>query len=358
MWVCYAVGAMIQTDVQFDLVGRLVHLARRSRPVWEATGDLFRSPAFSVPAQVVMLALCLMPVGRQAAQDWDGIHAGLSHLQAPAVALSLLTLVLASFCLPVAMTAFTRGAARHIGYRDSALAYYTSQPMKYLPGSFWILPGRIVLLRRLGHDLSLSSVALLFEMTAQVLTGSLVAALLVGMGGFTSVWYQNAAWLILAGSLATSVLLVVSPTLVARLLAARMPRSPLRQAVAQLAGIPLAERLRSLLLTTALYSIMWLLMGLSFYALVVGTSPHLDPALLKSAIGIFALAWLAGFLTPISPGGVGIREAALVLLLTPFMSRPEAVMVALLSRGLALGVELAFFAASWLWLHRLQAPRG
>lgn len=298
-----------------------------------------------------MLVLCLFPIGRQAAQDWQAVSRLALQVKAPALLASAIALILASFFLPTAMAAFTHGAPRRISYRDSALAYYGSQPMKYLPGSFWILPGRVILLRGLGHDVSLSSTALLFEMTTQVLSSSLVAAVLIGLTGFTSAWYREVVWLILAGSLAFSLLLVVSPMLAQRVL---NRTSPVRQAMARLAEIPLAARLRNLLWATLLYAIMWLLMGVSFYALVVATDPHLDLALLKVSIGIFSLSWLAGFLTPISPGGIGVRESAIVLLLTPFVGGPQAVTVALLSRALSLAVELAFFAGVWLPLRSAQ----
>jgi len=125
--------------------------------------------------------------------------------------------------------------------------------MKYLPGSFWILPGRVFLLRGLGHDVSLSSAALFFEMITQALSASLVAAVLIELTGFTSGWYREIAWLV-----------------------------------------------------------------------------------------------LAGFLAPFSPGGIGVREGVLVLLLTPFVGGPQAVIVALLSRVISLAVELAFAAGAWL----------
>lgn len=46
-----------------------------------------------------------------------------------------------------------------------------------------------------------------------------------------------------------------------------------------------------------------------------------------------------------APGGV--KEAAIVLLI-PFVGGPQAVIVALLSRGLSLAVEMAFAAGAWL----------
>ncbi len=309
----------------------------------------FRSPRAMLALQVLMIVLCLVPVAWQASQEWDSVWATARQVTAPALIGAVLALLLSSLFLPIAITAFTRGAASRIGYRHSALAYFASQPMKYLPGSFWILPGRVILLRRLGHDLGPASAGLLFEMTTQVLSSALVVAALGGLRGVSSVWVGSATGIILAVSLAASLMLVVSPALVQR---AFRRGSSTREALARLAAVPLHVRLANLVATTAAYAIMWLLMGLSFYALMVAAQPRLDPALLRIAVGVSTLSWLAGFLSPISPGGVGVREGVIVLLLTPVVGSSQAVAVALLARAVSLVVELAFAGGAWLLLRR------
>jgi uncharacterized membrane protein YbhN (UPF0104 family) len=61
------------------------------------------------------------------------------------------------------------------------------------------------------------------------------------------------------------------------------------------------------------------------------------------AIGAFAIAWVAGFVTPVSPGGIGVREAVLVAGLTSAYGPGVALAVALIHRILtAVGDALAF----------------
>jgi uncharacterized membrane protein YbhN (UPF0104 family) len=50
------------------------------------------------------------------------------------------------------------------------------------------------------------------------------------------------------------------------------------------------------------------------------------------ATGGFAVAWCAGFLLVVAPAGAGVREAALVLVLGGTLARPQAWVVALVSR--------------------------
>ena len=348
---------MIRTSAHPGSPHRSAAASQRSQSPLHLIRASLRSPRVRLAAQVALLILCLLPIGRQAAQDWPAVSLLARQVKASALLASVGALILGSLFLPTAMAAFTRSAPRRINYRASALAYFGSQPMKYLPGSFWILPGRVMLLQGLGHEASLASAALLFEMTTQTFSAALVGVGLLEWRDFTSVWYRGVAWLILAGSSAVSLLLVIAPALARRQL---VRPTPIGRALAQVAEIPLPTRLANLLLATLLYAVMWLLMGVSFYALVVAADPRLDVALLPVAIAIFALAWLAGFLTPISPGGIGVRESAIVLLLTPFVGGPQAVAVALLSRMLALAVELAFCAGAWLpWrksFHTLHQP--
>jgi len=312
--------------------------------------------ALRLAAQIGLIALCLIPVGRQLAQGWGSASGLVSWRMAPAVAGSALLLILSSLFLPVAMMAFTHGASRRIGFRDSALAYFASQPMKYLPGSFWILPGRVMLLQRMGHDAGLASGGLLFEMTTQVLSSALVATLLLGVAGAASSGVAVSLWLVLAGSVACATLLLFAAPAVAPALAVRFRLGRLHipasicQAAASLAEIPLRARLRNAAITVAAFAVMWLAMGASFYLLLVAANPSLDLTLLEAAIGIATLSWLAGFLAPFSPGGIGVREAATVLLLSSLVPATQATLVAVLARGLALAVETAFAVVAWLVL--------
>lgn len=300
--------------------------------------------AARLAVQVALVILCLAPVGRQLVQGWGSIGALAGSLQAGPLIGAGLLLIVSSLLLPVALAAYARGSRGRIGFRDSAVAYYGSQPMKYLPGSFWILPGRVMLLKRMGHDVALSSGGLLFEMTTQVLSSALVVAALAGAAGFASVGMAGGVWAVLAGSILACALLLGCPALVCKI--RRLPAS-VRDAAARLASIPPRARLANLAVTLATLTAMWLIMGASFYLLVVAGDPRLDLTLLKTAVVVSTLSWLAGFLTPFAPGGIGIREAAIVLLLAGVTGQPEATLVAALSRALALVVELAFALGAW-----------
>jgi uncharacterized membrane protein YbhN (UPF0104 family) len=61
------------------------------------------------------------------------------------------------------------------------------------------------------------------------------------------------------------------------------------------------------------------------------------------AIGVFAVAWVAGFVTLVSPGGIGVREAILLAGMTPAYGPGVALAAAMSYRVVTcLGDGLAF----------------
>jgi uncharacterized membrane protein len=71
--------------------------------------------------------------------------------------------------------------------------------------------------------------------------------------------------------------------------------------------------------------------------------------------GIITVAWVAGFITPGSPAGMGVREAILVAALGPILGTGVALGVSIALRAVTtLGDGLAFLAA--LALKRFAVP--
>lgn len=87
------------------------------------------------------------------------------------------------------------------------------------------------------------------------------------------------------------------------------------------------------------YSLLVILNGLAFYATVKTVSPNMHVPLFAS-IAANAVAWVAGLIAIMAPGGLGVREAVLVLQMSVWMRVSDAVLVAVLWRVLLLVVEL------------------
>jgi uncharacterized membrane protein YbhN (UPF0104 family) len=88
---------------------------------------------------------------------------------------------------------------------------------------------------------------------------------------------------------------------------------------------------RSLVVSSAWALVMWVLFGAHAWVLAVALGGR-SSQLAIVCVGAFALAWVVGLLVVIAPAGAGAREAALVLALGTVLDRPEALVLALVSR--------------------------
>ncbi|MGZ3639414.1 MAG: hypothetical protein ACXVCX_16420, partial [Ktedonobacterales bacterium] len=115
---------------------------------------------------------------------------------------------------------------------------------------------------------------------------------------------------------------------------------------------------RDMLLITLYWSLSWVVAGVGFYLLVRSiVATPLAVSLTTGivlAIGMYALGWDVGFLSFVTPSGVGFRELALVFLLTTSLLPATqgnvalATVIAIVARLLATGAELVCIAAAYL----------
>lgn len=96
----------------------------------------------------------------------------------------------------------------------------------------------------------------------------------------------------------------------------------------------------------------WLTYGVAFglFARAVlgdGAAPDLIPA-----AAAFVGSYVAGIIAVFAPGGLGIREAALVALLSPTVGAPVALFLAIAARLWLVGLELATALAVLAWQRR------
>lgn len=75
----------------------------------------------------------------------------------------------------------------------------------------------------------------------------------------------------------------------------------------------------------------------------------------RTAIGVFGLAWFLGYVSLLTPSGLGVREGAIVVALTPLIGAPAATFLSIASR-LAIVIAELLVAAGWWVLARRRRP--
>src|SRR5262249_27823645 len=130
-------------------------------------------------------------------------------------------------------------------------------------------------------------------------------------------------------------------------------------------------RYRDVLLVCLYWCGSWVIGGCAFYALVQGTTGAGGLAasaataggagsglvVLVLCVGIYALGWDIGFLSFLTPSGLGFREAAIVLLLGLSLVTPNAALatvLAFLSRILSTLAELLCVGVAHLVVTRME----
>jgi uncharacterized membrane protein YbhN (UPF0104 family) len=229
-------------------------------------------------------------------------------------------------------------------------AYFLSHLGKYVPGKAWALLLRATLSPAAGVPVSVGAVSAVYETLTTMAAGALVAAVLLSWQFATA--GQHQVWLAL-GLLAVAgvpILPGIFNPLVRRLAAPFLKGGALPR---------LGHRtlLEGLLIGMA----GWSLLGLSLWALLQAVLPEPTPLTVDAWArwtALTALAYVAGFLLLLVPGGLGVREAVLQLSLQREAGVGEllSLVVALLLRLVWTVAEL--LVAAILWRLPVPAPRA
>ncbi len=280
--------------------------------------------------------LCILYlIGRQFVRDLQRPELMRRPLHAGWLLLSALLYVLG-----LSMSAlYWKRLLGHLGAHPplgSALrAYYLGHLGKYLPGKAWALLLRTSLVRGHGVGVGLAALTSLYEVLTTMAAGVLVAVVLFAVlgtdagAGLNAETLRHLLWLeqpgegglqrpvvvLMAALLFGAIVVPLHPAIFNRL-AHRMSLPFRERDAAQLPRIRLIYLVEGLALT----AVGWLLLGASFAATlrgIVGADWPLFDVRTARLPAIMGLSYVIGFVVFIAPGGLGVREFLLTLLLTP-----------------------------------------
>jgi hypothetical protein len=311
-----------------------------------------------LPAAVTLLILAVVVwfVGRTIVEAWSqlGQHPWQFHVGWIVAAGGFYLLAL----LPPALFWYQClwAMGQHPHFFEAIRAYYIGHLGKYVPGKAMVVVIRAGLIGGRRVDVGVAAASVFLETLTWFAVGSFLAA---GYLVATASRTDTVFWAALALMIATGL-----PTL-----PAVFPR------LARLAGVGRADpeiveklhRLRfgTIFLGWFLMTVGWILMGMAYWATLraLGFSEvALVPAMPRFTAAV-ALATAAGFIAVVVPAGVGVREAALVKIIIPYLRgvtrQPElvawaaALLLRLVSVVSELGISSILYAAG---MSRRKAP--
>jgi uncharacterized membrane protein YbhN (UPF0104 family) len=232
--------------------------------------------------------------------------------------------------------------------RTCLRVYLASEFVRYIPGNVWHVITRIVWIGKYGVPRSVAFASMTVELITKLAAGALVFGVSLlfwsDMGAVTTLLRNTPILMALGIGTIVGLLIVLHPRILNGLLnfALRiLKREP----------VVLTLRYRDILLVTLAWSMSWLIAGCAFYVLLLALLPAAPLAMLPICIGIYAIVWDIGFLSVITPSGLGVREGAMVALFAlalPVIPVALATIVAVLSRIVSTIAELMCVSIAYL----------
>lgn len=311
--------------------------------------------------RVAVGLLVLGAVARHVGKTWADLRArgGPPPLEAAPFALAVLLYLAGLSLFGLYFVRVMAASATPVGALPGWRAYLISHLGKYVPGKALVVVMRVGLVTPYGARASTAAFATIYETLVMMAVGGGVAFVGFGLTGGRPApvtiplgrWGPLPIPLGLLGlGLGLAFALVVLPAVFPRISAlARQPFPDVGpEALPRFSGRLLAEGL-------ALSVAGWVLLGLSQVAVIRALSPSGLPASAwPAAVASVALATVAGFVVPVAPGGLGVREWVLWTSLGSVLDRETAVLA-------SLGLRLAWIAGEVLAAAALvptgRAPR-
>ena len=269
-------------------------------------------------------AVVLFFAARSLATQWDKVGSRLTHIRFGWQWIGAATvLVFVTYALLIEGWRRVLGAwDSHLPFMQASRIWFLSNLGKYVPGNIWSLTAMGVMAKKRG-------------MSAIAAAGSSVIMQMVSLATGTAIVMVTSAKLL------GQPLLVGAAVLVLAIVLFSAPKflPPLAVWVSTLIGkdiAPPSVPATSIWTAAIASTLSWLFYGVAFQLFVRGLLGA-APGEISSYIAVYTAAYILGFISPIAPAGLGVREFTLAAFMTQL--------------GLANEVDAALVAiAARLWL--------
>ena len=263
-------------------------------------------------------------------RKWDEVSGLLEQIPASSLLLAFGSMGVAKIFLTLNMQFTLRYEDVRLPFWEVFRIYNESQIAKYLPGGIWHFVGKAAMLKHRNLDFRRIKNVMFLELIWIVITSLLFGGSLLyfsaGSGLLTSVLENR-----IEPGLRLLILLML--VLIVMLIFRNRVASRLRFWLSQYA-------LHLLLVFNGVF--LWTCLGFSFFILCApyNHDAHLSFSYLA---GVFAIAYLIGFVFPLAPAGIGLRESVLVFGLAGIVDQDTAIVIAGVNRLIYVLVEIFLF---------------
>jgi uncharacterized membrane protein YbhN (UPF0104 family) len=235
-------------------------------------------------------------------------------------------IVISFFCLAVYFSLLARGWSSIVAELGSKVPYgkafwivSTSQIAKYVPGGIWYTVGRVYLARteKVKEEIGLLSVV--FETFLLMLTNLILFLVSVN-------FIRGEAYLspYLSATFIVVILILLYPPLLNKLLnlGLRVLKKP---------TVKLHARYLSILKISTYFFALWIAQ-IAGYFFLINSIYSVGASQLPNLATAYTLSWITGFIVLFAPGGIGVREGMMTLLLSSILPLPLAIAISFITR--------------------------
>jgi uncharacterized membrane protein YbhN (UPF0104 family) len=223
---------------------------------------------------------------------------------------------------------------------QGARIWQMSMFTRYIPGNIWHVLSRALLAEQVRASRSLVIASATVEQLLSVLGALLVVSLALPRLGMQVVGATSLPVSLIIPIALVAGLVVVHPRILGRLfnwVGTRLQRPE----------IAWRYDYRIMIGLLSLYAATTVVTGLSLAAIVIGMG-SLEIANIPFIVGSAALAWAVGYVSIVTPSGLGVREGVLAGLLALVVPLPVAIVASLLFRLVSMGGESLALVVFWL----------
>lgn len=287
---------------------------------------------------IIVVAIFVF-LGKMVWDNWSQVKDASFTFEVFPLLLSTLIFAFSYFIQILAWYMITLKLGIAIPIRETLKAWFYSQLGKYLPGKVWLLLGRVYYYESRGKSKKSISVALYFETVTVIMAGGIIflAALIFfkEMGPVYSgklFWWLIPLFLLGFVSIHPKVLQkIFNWTLV------QFKREP----------VSLSISYSDILWILLVCIVSWVSGGVGFYLFVDSVYP-VGPQYILFLTGALAFSSTLGLVALFAPSGLGIREGALVYLLSFMVATPVAVIISILTRIWMTLIEIGLIGMVYL----------
>lgn len=229
-------------------------------------------------------------------------------------------------------------------WRRAAETWFLSNIVRYIPGNIWQFLGMAELAADDGVSRLTTFASIAVHQVLNMAVGLVLAALYFALAG-EAAWLKALRPFLLLAPLG---LLLCHPRLLERIL---------NSLLAAFKRPPVAVTLtwRQIALALLAYAGAWLVMGSGFASLAASITP-VTPAQFGALVATWAAAYVVGYLSLLTPSGLGVREGVMILLLAPLFPAPVPTVIALAARLWTVLGEVG--GAAWALVARSRDRRS